>query len=336
MRKIQNIVQLFKPIAVKLLLLVMLFCMSDMLQGQQLPVFSSYSISDIYRNPSASLNSPFKDVQLLYNNTAPGFKNAPVSYFLGYMHPFRQSSYQGPSYSLTNQYTNEVKQAMSAYLMYDEYGEMKQLSAMIAYAQNFKINDDFGIAFGLSLGIFNYRIDYSNLTIKENQDQTYFRYINQRNSFLFFDANFGLTARYKNYKLEASMNQLTQDKALLSAQDLSADFNSTMFVALSSRYSLSKDITLVPELNFYRTGNLPYWLGSKAHFIYQDKYMAGAIFNLNRNVGLELGMIYDAFVIQYSFLINTNAYNVIGLSNHNLGIRYSLNPRKNTRFSDYY
>jgi type IX secretion system PorP/SprF family membrane protein len=304
--------------------------------GQQLPVFSNYAVSDMYRNPSSSLQSPFNDVQLFYSNSAPGYQGAPISYFLGYTHLITKKGYQGPSYQLSEQYQNSSKQAISGYLMYDRYGEMNQLSAMASYAQAFKINEDMSFALGLALGIYNYRIDYSSLNIKQLQDQTFYRYVNSQNSFTFFDANFGFTGRYKNYKLQFSWNQLMSDQALLTKTELNADFYSTTFASMSAMYSLSRDLDLVPELIFYNTGPLPSWIGLKGHFIYDKKYLGGLIYNVNRNVGLELGMIYDAFVFQYSFLVNTNTYNVIGFTNHNLGIRYSLNPNKNTNFKDYF
>ncbi len=304
--------------------------------GQQLPVFSNFSSGDYYRNPAALLIPKFDDFQIFYSNSATGFEDAPVTYMVGYSHLFKTNSYTGPSYSLTNQYVATAKNAIGGYLIYDRYGFMEQIAAQANYAQSFKIDRYSVMIMGLSMGIFNYNIDFSKLTVKDKSDQTYTQYLNQRENFTFFDANFGLIYRYKNYKAELSLKQFLRDNAILSNQEFYGDLYSTVFGAASAKFKLSNDFDYYPELFYTRTGNLPYWIGTKQHFVYNDRWLGGVMYNHSRNAGIELGMIYQQFVIQYAFMLNVGQFNVLGMTNHGIVLRYSLNPRKDGRFEDYF
>lgn len=317
-------------------LLLGLILTQSNLKSQQLPVFSTFSLVDPYRNPAAILIPKHDDIQLLYSNSAPGFTDAPVSYYLGYMHPFKTESYQGPSFSLNNRNTNNIKNAIGGYLAFDQYGEIKQLSAMVGYAQNFLITDKFSVALGLSAGIYNYQIDFSGLIIKNQLDNTYARFINQSNNFTYLDANFGLISRFSNYKFEVSFNQFATNKAILSSSEIEAELISTEFFSFSKMQKLSNNLNYIPEISYYHLEPIPSWISMKNTFIYDGVWLGGLTYNHKRNVGFELGMIYQDIIIQYSFLINTNTFNVIGFTNHNLGFRYSINSSRNSNFEDYF
>jgi type IX secretion system PorP/SprF family membrane protein len=314
----------------------LLLASSNLLCGQQLPVFSSFSLTDAYQNPSTLVIPKTDDIQLFYSNSSPGFSDAPHSYLIGYAHPFKNNTFLGPSYSDSKNNYNKASNAIGGYLLYDKYGEMQQLSAMVGYAQSFAISDNLLVSLGMSAGIYNFKIDYSDLIIKNQSDNTYSRYINQQSNFTFFDANFGLIARYRNFKLEASINQFLRDRALISAQDLQSEIYETSYFGFSTQQKLSKSTNLISKLYFQKTGALPSWIGLNNSFIFNERWLGGLIYNHKRNVGVELGMIFQSYIIQYSFLLNTNSYNIIGYTNHNLGFRYSFSAKNKIRFEDYF
>jgi type IX secretion system PorP/SprF family membrane protein len=320
------------------IILVFMLMIVNIAIAQQLPVFTNSLMSQQYNNPAYMVISSVKRMSINYSLAAAGFSDSPKSYILSYENPIVKANSQHlPSYIMGNGSASQgVKNAFGAYMMYDSYGAISQLSTMLSYAQRFKLSEDAFIAFGLSTGIYSYKIDYSKLTIKEQSDNTYAEFQNNNSNLLYWDANFGFLGKYKNYRLGFSIKQFLNNKAKLSNTDISADINPTYYSTISALYDFNSNVSIIPSIEFIKTNSLPYQLNVRAPFIINSKWLASVNYQHNRNIGVGIGFIYNFLLINYSFNYNTNQYSVIGNTNHELGILFLFNRNRQMSFIDFF
>lgn len=306
------------------------------LSAQQLPVFANNFMARQYDNPANMIESSYKRASLDYFLSASGFSDAPRSYFFSYIHPFMENGASNlPSYQQSSSTSTNVKNALGGYMMYDNYGFINQFSGMISYAQKFKFSINSFISFGLSTGVYSSKFDYSKLTIQQLQDQTYQSYLNNNTSLIFWDANFGFLYTYKAYKVEGAVKQFLSNKAQLSESGMNSTINPTYFLRASSQYSISKDINFAPSVSFYKIKTLPYQLLLNTDFVYQEKYLAGLIYQHKRSAGFRVGLIYDNLILNYTFNYNISKYSVIGYTNHEIGLMYVIDRNQRVKMKDF-
>ncbi len=304
--------------------------------AQQLPVFVNNFMIRQYDNPANMIEASFKRVNLNYALSAGGFSDAPRSYFLSYIHPFMENKGGNlPSYQQSSVSTNNTKYALGGYLLYDSYGFINQLSAMISYSQKFKFNINSYFALGLSTGVYSSKFDYSKLTIQQQQDKTYQSYLNNNKALVFWDANFGFLYSYKAYKLEGAVKQFLTNRAQLSESGVQSTINPTYLLRASSLYSLSSDIDFVPSASFYKIRTLPYQLILNTDFVFQDKYLAGLIYQHQRSAGFRIGIIYRNLILNYAFNYNISKFAIIGYTNHELGLMYIIDRNQRVKLQDF-
>ena len=322
----------------KIYLILIISLLTKFSFSQQMPIFTNAFFSQQYNNPASMVINPYKRFSMNSSIAAAGFSDAPKSYLISYEHPFSFNKDENlPSYQLgKNIDLNNQDKAFGSYLMYDTYGAINQISAMVSYAQRFIINRNTFIAFGLSTGIYSYGLDYSKLTIKEKNDETYSMFLNNNSNLIYWDANFGFLVKYKNYKQELAIKQFIGDKAKLSSDDINAEIQISYYSNTSALFKINSDINIIPSIEFYKTTTLPYQLNIKLPFIYKGKWIASANYQHNRNIGLGIGFIYNFLAINYSFQYNTSQYSYIGNTNHELGIIMLLNTRRNIKFEEFF
>lgn len=307
--------------------------------SQQMPIFTNTLFSQQYNNPASMVINPNKRFSLNSSLSATGYSDAPKSYTASYTHPFsiNDENSHMPSYIVGGQQiTERHNHALGGYMMYDSYGAVNQLSAMLSYAQSFTLDKYSYIAFGLSTGIYSYGVDYSKLTIKEKNDNTYSKFINSATNLIYWDANFGFLAKHKNYKFEFAIKQFLADKAKLSSESIDAEIQRSYYLSTSAMYNIATDIDIIPKVEFYKTMTLPYNLNVKLPFIYKDKWLASLNYQHSRSVGIGIGFIYNFIAINYSFQYNTSMYSNIGNTNNELGIIVLINNPRDLSFKSFF
>ena len=307
--------------------------------SQQMPIFTNTLFSQQYNNPATMIINSNKRFSLNSSLSATGYSDAPKSYTVSYVHPFAldNKNLHMPSFDFGRQLIpKRYNHAFGAYMMYDSYGSINQLSAMLSYSQSFTFDKYTYIAFGLSTGIYSYGVDYSKLTIKEKNDNTFAQFQNAASNLIYWDANFGFLAKHKNYKFEFAMKQFLADKAKLSNEDIDAEIKQSYYISTQAVYKIATDVHIAPRVEYYKTKSLPYNLNVKLPFIYRDRWLASLNYQHNRSVGFGIGFIYNFIIINYSFQYNTSMYSYIGNTNNELGVILLINRRKSITFNDIF
>jgi type IX secretion system PorP/SprF family membrane protein len=304
--------------------------------AQQLPAFDNFSFTQQFQNPAAILNANYRQASTNIHLAALGYSDAPKTYYLDYIHPISFNVRSLASYQPRNlQSLENNNQAVGAYFLFDKYSYTNQLSTMISYAQKFKLEETSSISFGISAGIYSFRNDYSKLTIDNYNDEAYQANVNNEKRMSFLDINIGTLMRYKNYKLEASMRQILGDLAQFGKSEVNATVFPNYFVGASAKFAMNELITFIPSFSYTQFKSAPVIFHLATPVIIEKQWLASFHYQHNRNIGIEIGFIYRSLVASYSFHLNTNKYNVIGYTNHEIGIRYLFTPSP-LDYSDFF
>lgn len=303
---------------------LILLAISMKLNAQQLPVFNNGGQGAQFFNPTTILSSSESVVSLNYKSAATGFDNAPTTYYFDFTYPLGKNKYTGPSFNVDEKFNSEVLKAVGAYVFYDSYGIVSQFSGMVSYGQRFKLNKKSDFVLALSAGVFNYYYNLNDLTIKELNDPTYQKYLNGDNNFLFGDANFGFNFKYLNYKIGGSIRHIMGKRALLTKTNLNPDLTFNYILSFGTKQKINEDLVIIPNLYYSENINLPSEFTVRLPFVYKKNYYLSPNYSFKLTAGMEVGMYYKSMIFGYSFKINTSKFSQIGLTTHEIGLKYLL------------
>ncbi|MBI4645032.1 MAG: PorP/SprF family type IX secretion system membrane protein [Bacteroidia bacterium] len=175
------------------------------LYAQQLPQQSQYMFNDLMYNPAVAGTRDY--YQAISNNRYQwiGIVDAPRTYML---------SVYGPNRGLNMGY--------GGYIFNDVTGPTSRTGLNAAYAYQFKATEDLKISLGLSLGLLQYKVDFTKITFKEEEKTIE----NELNTDYMPDANFGVYVFSSKYYGCFSVNQLFNNR--IKIYDKRADSDSRL------------------------------------------------------------------------------------------------------------
>lgn len=276
--------------------------------SQQIGQFSQYFLNKSLLNPAAmGLNSKL-NVTMGYRSQWSGFDGAPQSYFLtgsmvlGEHH--KRLSYVDKSIRVSNpdlfkmvDSTTAYKHVVGGSIFGNSMVPLSSTSTYASYAFHYPIHE-FMIAAGASLGVTSLKVDFAQITVNEQNDQNYNRFLQENSNTTFMDFNFGAMVYSHNFYLSYSTTRLAANKVRFSKDALSSDLNTHHYFSTGLKIHASDEFILKPSVLL--------------------RFIAGAPASYDVNVLVDFHhMVYggvsyrhgDAVVGVIGFLIN-NHYNV--------------------------
>jgi len=135
----------------KIALMLMLFV--SVIQAQQLPLYSNYLMNKFIINPAVAGTQDYFMVATNNRYQWVGITDAPRTHILSVNGPHRTKSigFGGAVFS-------------------DVTGPTSRTGAYVAYAYHFKIKENAKLSLGLSGGVLQYKVDGTQITLKEQGD----------------------------------------------------------------------------------------------------------------------------------------------------------------------
>ena len=167
--------------------------LASAVQAQQTPIYNSYFLNSSLFNPS--VNGIGEEVNLfsMHKQYLTGFNGNPTTSFLSIGAPLK---------------LNKMGVGLNVYN--DNQGSLNRLNVQGSYAYRAKIGTDHSLDFGLSLGLMQVAVDANILELQNDGDPLL---ANRSYSTSIMDGNFGLTYKFKNFKLEVAANQALRIEA---------------------------------------------------------------------------------------------------------------------------
>jgi len=279
--------------------------------GQQLPHFSQFFLNDFIFNPAiagahdewrANMNQRYQWV---------GVTDAPRTFTL--------SGY-GP---MANQ-----NMGIGGYVFSDVTGPTRRTGFKGSYGYHLKLNDEIKLGFGLAIGLLQYTMDGSQISLVDGNDVALSNSIQTAYS---PDGAAGIYLYSKKFFVSLSAPQLLGLKVKF------FDTNTNTLSRLKNHYfinggytfDLDNDFQIQPFVQGKYVSPLSPQVDVGLRGIYQEKYWLGATWRSQDAVNIMAGIHFlDNFQFAYSYDITTNGLQTSSSGTHEVYLGFRFNERQ--------
>jgi len=256
--------------------------------GQQDPLYSQYINNPMVINPAyAGLNNNF-NASVAYRNQWGGFEGNPKTFNFN---------------SHVSLVDNKV--GVGLLVVQDQIGDAKNTEVQGAFSYKLPLDDTKTFSFGMQAGFVNFRNNYSNLNLPEDQqdDPAFLQNENVTSP------NLGVGAIIKSdkYFFGASIPRLLNTTISTGAGQDFQLYNRTLYVFGSYAYFINENIRFKPAILLRAVKGSPMSVDLNFNFNFNEKYTAG-VFTRNFNTyGVQLqAKLGDKLRFGYTFEIPMN------------------------------
>lgn len=273
--------------------------------AQQLPQFSQYYHAPQIYNPSTA---GFENMTIKagYRQEWNGFEGAPKTYFIGINGNL--SSLEKNKIGLRtglsedNKSINTYRHGISAFLMSDNYGFVKQNNIMLAFAQHYKLSQTMFFSLGMSAGVFNLGFD-NKVSVTNSNDIVYRDFVNNTPSLSSLDANAGLSIYSDKFYLGYAINHLLGSKIKFSNGTPFDDYLNIAHVFTGAiKFNIQDNLFLSPFLMARTNKPMPTSMDFGLKAVYKDLLSTSISYRNNQSIIGAFGIVLNKkFVFGYSY-----------------------------------
>ena len=256
------------------ILIILLSSLVIPVRGQQAPLYTQYLFNQLLYNPALAGALPYYQIRSNHRFQWVGMTDAPITNAI---------SFHGPHPTLPMGY--------GGYIYHDVTGPTSQTSITGSYAYNIGLTEKMRLSMGLSLGVMQYRVDGTQITVKDPSDQTLQQVV--YTSWV-PDANLGLYLYHDDFYVGFSTAHLVTTKLKLYEPGIGINKLKTHFFLTGGYiWEVSQDVKLEPS--FMLKGSLPsaIQLDVTARAIWQDMIWGGISYRTGDAVSVLIGYAYE-------------------------------------------
>jgi type IX secretion system PorP/SprF family membrane protein len=290
------------------------------------PLYTQFMTNPYLINPGLTGTYPY--YQIIANNRLQwvGFADAPITNTI---------SMYGPMVS--------QPMGVGGYIMQDKWGPESKISFCGTYAYNYGLAEDLKLSMGLMLGMYQYKIDGTDLHIEQPD-----RYFVSGEIYQNFkpDASVGFYLYSSTYNVGLSVTDLFGNKLKYDDNTSLADADTTTRSKISRikqhiylhggyKYFINHEFAVEPAIVFKKVTAIPLQMDLNARVWYGkrswngDKVWAGLSYRTKDAINVMVGYIYQRKIeIGYSYDITLNKTRVYQSGTHELMITFKFNNIK--------
>lgn len=163
--------------------------------AQQVEQLSLYTANPYVINPAYAGSHDDFEVALMNRNQWSGVEDAPRTFTLSLVAPFK-----------------DPHLAMGGYLFVDNAGPTRRTGIQTSFSYHVKFGGDFNLGLSASMGVLQFAIDGTRITLSEAGDPALYASYNRQ---LLFDAKFGMYGYGENYYVGVTLPQLLRNQVTL-------------------------------------------------------------------------------------------------------------------------
>ncbi len=303
MMKIKNMIHIRT-----ILTAIALSLVTSGLYGQQVPLYSQYTMNGFLLNPSIAGRDGYTTVNLTVREQWAGLDHAPATYAASFQTRILRDSYISKATSVSKKLVRPTKGGrvgVGGYLFSDYNGIMRRTGLQAAYAYHIPLgNEDSparNLSFGLALTAYQYAVNTDGLLYYDRDDP----YLNNYDRSVFIpDFNFGASYTTENYYVGFSMTNLLRGSVVFgnSGNNKRSELGH-YYLTGGVKIPVAPNWILEPS-GFIRSSDMFFkaiQADISARVYYKYDYWAGVSFRTNDAVIMMLGLKYDRFYFAYAF-----------------------------------
>ncbi|MBI1289480.1 MAG: type IX secretion system membrane protein PorP/SprF [Flavobacteriales bacterium] len=278
--------------------------------AQQIPQYSQYMLNSYILNPAMTGENDYWEVKSNNRLHWIGINDAPRTFILSANGPFKK-----------------YNMGMGGSVFADITGPTSRVGVYLSYAYHLKLSKKLRLGMGMSLGLLQYRIDGTKVTLYQNGDPVF---PNQMMTVYTADATFGLNLKHKNFNFGISIPQLIGNKLkFLENQQGTANSLARHYMAMGSYTFHVKDFGIMPNvlLKYVYPAPPQFDLGLKVDW--RDQIWIGACYRYKDAVSFLGGFAYKDFLtVAYSYDMTTSNLRNYSSGTHEMMVGVRFRPWK--------
>jgi type IX secretion system PorP/SprF family membrane protein len=292
------------------ILIFLLACLVLPVKGQQTPLYTQYMFNQLLYNPAIAGVDPYYQIRSNHRFQWAGMTDAPLTNAL---------AFHGPHPTLPMGY--------GGYIYHDVTGPTSQTSITGTYAYNIRVAENTRLSLGLSVGVMQYRVDGTQITIKDPTDQAL-----QQAVYTSWvpDANLGLYLYHEDFYVGFSTAHMISTQLKLYEPGIGINKLKTHFFLTGGYiWEINQDFKLEPS--FMLKGSLPnaVQFDINARVIWQDMVWGGISYRTSDAVSILIGYSYEEKIyFGYSYDITLSDLRNYNTGTHEIMIGFRFNDVK--------
>lgn len=278
--------------------------------SQQNPHYTQYMLNDFIINPAVAGTKDYYQIRSNHRFQWLGIVDPPLTNTL---------SVYGPHAKLD--------MGFGAYFYNDVTGPTSRTGLSGSYAYNIELTPDIRLSMGLAMGVMQFKIDGSQLTMKDPTDiaiqpAVFSAYVP--------DATIGAYAYAENFYAGLSITQLFNNSLKL-FQDKNGlnKLKSHFYLSGGYIYEINREYKIEPSLIIKGTAPRILQMDISTRVIYRDMAWGGLSFRTKDAVSILLGYIHEEkFYFGYAYDIGITGLRHYNSGTHELMIGYKFNEIK--------
>ncbi len=289
---------------------LLLILLTPDLQAQQLSNYSQFMFNDYVLNPAVAGTKDYYRIRANSRFQWAGIIDAPqtVSFSVFGPHATRDMGFGG-------------------YIINDVTGPTSRTGLYGSYAYNVEIKDDIRLSMGLSVGLLQYKVDGTRITLFDPDDNALKESVT---STFTPDADVGLYAYGKNWYAGFSAFQLFANS--LKIYDVKNGLNKlkTHYYLMGGyTIEINRDFTVEPGLLIKKTTPVPVQIDLNTKVTYLEKMWLGVSYRSSDAVAILVGYIHDKkYYFGYSYDIGINDIRRYNSGSHEIMLGVHFNDIK--------
>lgn len=286
--------------------------------SQQIPQYSQYMINDYLLNPAVTGMHDYFEVKSTSRFNWVGINDAPRTFAL---------SVHGPLQSL--------KMGLGGAIFSDVTGPTSRNGIYVSYAYHLKLSKSLKLGMGLSLGLLQYNIDGTKITLYQNGDPVL---PPAMMTVYTADMTFGLNLVHKNFNVGFSFPQLIGNELkFLENQDPVKSGLARHYMLMGGYTFRVGKFAITPNalLKYVTPTPLQFDIGAK--FMYNDMVWLGATYRHGDAVSMMVGTLYKGWLMAaYAYDYNTTSLINYSGGSHEImiGVRFKAIKKKSKDGAD--
>lgn len=285
--------------------------------GQQIPQYSQYMINDYILNPSITGMHDYFEVKSNNRIQWVGINDAPRTFLL---------SVHGPIKSMN--------MGLGGAIFSDVTGPTSRTGAYLSYAYHLKLSPSLKLGMGLSMGLLQFRIDGTKITLRDDGDVALGNYVQ---TVYTADATFGFNLYHKNFNVGFSAPQIIGNK--LDFYEASESTQSSLarhFMLMGSyTFHIGNDFDIQPSVLLKYVNPTPLQIDGGVKFSYREMVWLGATYRHDDAVSVVAGYTHKNFVMfAYSYDIPMSNLKNYSSGTHEVMIGVRFKPKRKNKSED--
>jgi type IX secretion system PorP/SprF family membrane protein len=251
--------------------------------AQQLPLYSQYMLNRFLLNPGVTGSSEAIELRLTARQQWVGIENAPSTQMLS-GHLLLKNGTMG----------------VGGLVFADRFGPESRIGFQGNYSYILPVfNDESKLAFGLSFQVFQYQMNYANLTYLDVDDPE-LNY-NRENAWL-PESDFGMYLYGKKYYAGISANQLIELPVKIGEEYLDMNTLARHYHLIGGYlFYINEDFSLEPSALLKSSFKAPFQADINLKAAYLKDYWLGFSYRSSGDVIAMLGVRYKEFILGFAF-----------------------------------